>query len=140
MMIGPANRPEPLQAQVHHHGTNKTLSPTRRRRRQDHNGGEYRCGLAAMRRRVLLIDLDPQGNATMGGRASTNTVWKVGARGPDGRIASWPNASSEPEAGYDVLPSNGDLTAAEVRLFEAPCARSAELALCPGTRPLRLHP
>ncbi len=78
------------------------------------------ASLAATKRRVLLVDLDPQGNATMGsgvdkhdldislydvltGQARTATaIVKTGA------------------AGFDLLPSNGDLTAAEVELMTLP--------------------
>lgn len=75
------------------------------------------ASLAAMQRRVLLIDLDPQGNATMGSGidkyASVNTVYDVLVHGTALASATQPAG----EAGFDVLPANGDLTAAEVELM-----------------------
>src|ERR1019366_396478 len=65
------------------------------------------ASFAAMRRRVLLIDLDPQGNATAGCGIDKNGI----ARGSMGTGAG--------AAALAVLPSNQDLTAAEVRLLTA---------------------
>ena len=68
---------------------------------------------------VLLVDLDPQGNATMGAgvdkRALTYTVYQVllGER----KIADVRMAS--PSGGFDLVPSNRELAGAEVaRLAE----------------------
>ncbi|MDZ7686756.1 MAG: AAA family ATPase [Gammaproteobacteria bacterium] len=77
------------------------------------------ASLAAMRRRVLLIDLDPQGNATMGSGVDKNevdaTVYDVLI---DGLPAS--EAITEVEsAGYELLAANVDLTGAELELLEA---------------------
>ncbi len=75
------------------------------------------ASLAATKRRILLIDLDPQGNATMGCGVDKNAVdysvfdVLVGQRG----IAE--TAVPTPESGFDVLPANQDLTAAEVELI-----------------------
>src|SRR5262249_39647612 len=78
------------------------------------------ASLAAMKRRVLLVDLDPQGNATMGSgvdkRALTSTVYQVllGERNiAEVRIAS-------ESGGYDLVPANRDLAGAEVELIELP--------------------
>ncbi|MGB6976022.1 MAG: ParA family protein [Gammaproteobacteria bacterium] len=74
------------------------------------------ASLAATKRRVLLIDLDPQGNATVGSgvdksqlRATMNDVLldKVPAN----------EVLLTTIAHYDLLPANGDLTIAEVRLL-----------------------
>lgn len=74
------------------------------------------ASLAALNRRVLLIDLDPQGNATMGSgidkQASAVTVYQVligEASIAQARIRA-------EDAGYDVLPANRDLAGAEVEL------------------------
>jgi chromosome partitioning protein len=74
------------------------------------------ASLAATKRRVLLIDLDPQGNATMGSgvdkHALERTVYEVLLR-----QCRPQDAIVQGSGGYDVLPSNSDLTAAEVRLI-----------------------
>jgi chromosome partitioning protein len=78
------------------------------------------ASLAAMKRRVLLVDLDPQGNATTGAgldkRALGATVYQVllGER----EIAEVRTAS--PSGGFDILPANRDLAGAEVELVEFP--------------------
>jgi chromosome partitioning protein len=78
------------------------------------------ASLAAMKRRVLLVDLDPQGNATTGGgldkRAVGATVYQVllGERKiADVRVAS-------PTGGFDVVPANRELAGAEVELVDFP--------------------
>ncbi len=75
------------------------------------------ASLVATRRRVLLIDLDPQGNATMGSgvdkydlERSMYDVLVANCSASQARVQGL-------EAGYDVLPANGDLTAAEVELM-----------------------
>ncbi len=78
------------------------------------------ASLAATKRRVLLIDLDPQGNATMGSGIDKNTVdlssceVLLGESGLDSAIVE------AREAGFDLLPANADLTAAEVALMTMP--------------------
>ena len=76
--------------------------------------------LAAMHRRVLLVDLDPQGNATTGSGidnaavvSSTYDVLINGIVVADAKIAV--DAS-----GYDLLPANVDLSGAEVELMDIP--------------------
>src|SRR6478752_8950760 len=76
------------------------------------------ASLAALDQRVLLIDLDPQGNATMGSginkAACENTVYEVLVDGVTLR-----EARTRPEAvGYDVLPANRELAGAEVELVQ----------------------
>ncbi len=103
------------------------------------------ASFAAMRRRVLLIDLDPQGNATAGcgidktriergscevllgectaaeavlpcSAAATTAAKNQTPATPDMAAAS--AAASAPGAGsLSILPSNQDLTSAEVRLL-----------------------
>jgi len=78
------------------------------------------ASLVAMKRRVLLIDLDPQGNATTGSgidkRAQAQTVYHVllGERS----IADVRQVS--PSAGYDIVPANRELAGAEVELVDLP--------------------
>ena len=76
------------------------------------------ASLAATKRALLLIDLDPQGNATMGSgiekRALEFSSYDVlmGEKSIDEAIIP------RVEAGYDLLPANGDLTGAEVGLLD----------------------
>jgi len=76
------------------------------------------AALALLRKRVLLIDLDPQGNATMGSGIDKNKVVQnlyqvlIG----DSTIAQ---ARVRSEAGgYDVLPANRELSGAEIDLIQ----------------------
>ncbi len=75
------------------------------------------ASLAAMKRRVLLVDIDPQGNATMGSGVDKNALSRsiydvLTKKAPIENVIVTAQA-----AGYDVLPSNGDVTAAEVELL-----------------------
>ncbi len=76
------------------------------------------ASLARMQRKVLLVDLDPQGNATMGSGIDKNNIMLGTYDVLTGK--SNVNAAVMPavEAGYALLPSNADLTAAEVELLE----------------------
>ncbi|HEX6834221.1 MAG TPA: AAA family ATPase, partial [Rudaea sp.] len=83
------------------------------------------AALAAAKRKVLLVDLDPQGNATM-----ASGVDKREAK-PNGCEVLLDEAPIERaivtvEAHYDLLPGNGDLTAAELKLMDA-LARESRL-------------
>ena len=76
------------------------------------------ASLAATRRRVLLVDLDPQGNATMGSGVNKHELELGGyhlllEETPIGDIIV--DAGS---AGYKLVPGNSDLTAAEVQLMQ----------------------
>jgi chromosome partitioning protein len=73
------------------------------------------ASLAATKRRVLLIDLDPQGNATVGSGADKN---QLHATMNDVLLGKVPanEALLTTAAHYDLLPANSDLTIAEVRL------------------------
>lgn len=75
------------------------------------------ASLVATKRKILLVDLDPQGNATMGSGVNKNqlttTVTELLLEGKnltDIKINS--------TAGYDLLPANSDLTAAEVQMLQ----------------------
>jgi len=74
------------------------------------------AGLAQSQKRVLLVDLDPQGNATMGSgidkRALTTTVYQVLLGLSTADTVRLPS----PAGSYDVLPANRDLAGAEVEL------------------------
>ena len=75
------------------------------------------ASLAAMKRRVLLVDLDPQGNATMGSGVDKSdldaSVYDILVNG-----LTVSKAKIEAEsAGFDLLGSNVDLTGAEIELL-----------------------
>ena len=76
------------------------------------------ASLAAMKRRVLLIDMDPQGNATMGSGIDKNNVEYSACDVLLGDSSIQDAIFRDTDAGYDVLPGNADLTAAEVGLME----------------------
>ena len=75
------------------------------------------AALVAQKQRVLLVDLDPQGNATMGSgidkRELQATLYQVLIG-----EASLADAAKATESGYDVLPSNRELAGAEIDLVE----------------------
>jgi chromosome partitioning protein len=75
------------------------------------------ASLARMNKKVLLVDLDPQGNATMGSGIEKNdletSVYDVLVK----KTSVGEVVQTAPEAGFDLLPSNSDLTAAEVELL-----------------------
>lgn len=75
------------------------------------------ASLAATKRKVLLVDMDPQGNATMGSGIDKNTLEYSVCEVLLGECDIRQATRTAPEAGYDLLPSNGDLTAAEVQLM-----------------------
>ena len=76
------------------------------------------ASLAATRRNVLLVDLDPQGNATMGSGIEKTVVSSSSYDVLMGE-KSIPEALVRSEqGGYDLLPSNSDLTGAEIALLE----------------------
>ncbi len=78
------------------------------------------AGLAKSDKRVLLVDLDPQANATMGSgvdkRTLQRTVYHVllGL----GEIAGIRVRAEN--AGYDLIPANRELAGAEVELVDLP--------------------
>src|SRR3569623_2058748 len=78
------------------------------------------ASLAATKRRVLLIDLDPQGNATMGSgidkRTLTASTYDVLV--DERAIAEVAVAAGN--SGFAIVPANDDLTGAEIALLELP--------------------
>lgn len=75
------------------------------------------ASLAVTRKKVLLIDLDPQGNATTGSGVDKH---HVALSAYDVLVHNKPIAKAcvnVAAAGYDVLPSNADVTAAEIELL-----------------------
>jgi chromosome partitioning protein len=78
------------------------------------------ASLAAMKRRVLLVDLDPQGNATMGAgidkRALDKTVYHVLL----GELTLADVRVRSESGGFDLVPANRELAGAEVELVSLP--------------------
>jgi chromosome partitioning protein len=95
------------------------------------------ASLAATKRRVLLLDMDPQGNATMGsGVDKAQLTWstcEVLLGECDLAAALIPVDLPTAHGGFTLLPANQDLTAAEVRLLTLPIGRETKLrnALAP---------
>jgi chromosome partitioning protein len=78
------------------------------------------ASLVAAKRRVLLVDLDPQGNATMGSgvdkRTLAKTVYDVLLEQSSITEACVPSPSGK----FDLLPANRELAGAEVELVDQP--------------------
>lgn len=75
--------------------------------------------LSALRQNVLLIDLDPQGNATMGCGVDKHAVTATSYDVLLGQATLTEALQWIEKAQMQLLPANGDLTAAEVNLLEA---------------------
>ena len=76
------------------------------------------ASLAAAKRRVLLIDLDPQGNATMGSGINKMSLETSAYDVLMGQKEIADVIIHCADSAFDVLPSNGDLTGAEVALLD----------------------
>ena len=81
-------------------------------------GVNLAASLAAAQRRVLLVDLDPQGNATMGSgvdkrnlRATVYHVLLGASRIPEVTVRSQ-------TGDYDLVPANRELAGAEIELVQ----------------------
>jgi chromosome partitioning protein len=77
----------------------------------------FAASLSETGRRVLLVDLDAQGNATMGSGCNKHEVERTAYDVLLGHADIREVIFYAPEAGYDLLPGNSDLTAAEVELM-----------------------
>lgn len=75
------------------------------------------ASLVATRRKVLLVDLDPQGNATMGSGVDKQNLHYSSYHVLMGEVSVENVIAPTKEAGYDLIPANADLTAAEVQLL-----------------------
>ncbi len=78
------------------------------------------ASLAATQRKVLLIDLDPQGNATMGSGIDKNSTEFTTCDLLLGDVTFADLVTKSENVEYDILPGNSDLTAAEVALMNMP--------------------
>jgi chromosome partitioning protein len=91
------------------------------------------ASLAATQRRVLLVDLDPQGNATMGCGVEKSRVELGSCEVLLGECTAAQAIVPVANGQFHLLPANQDLTSAEVRLVMSPEGREARLrdALAP---------
>lgn len=78
------------------------------------------ASLAATKKKVLLVDLDPQGNATMGSGVDKHeleySVYDILV----GKMSVAKVRQHSESGKFDVLPANENLTAAEVELLNIP--------------------
>jgi chromosome partitioning protein len=91
------------------------------------------ASLAATKRAVLLLDLDPQGNATMGCGVDKSQLVRGTLEVLLGEATIDSALIKIEGAGFTLLPSNQDLTAAEVQLLGMSAGRETRLknALAP---------
>ena len=76
------------------------------------------ASMAATKRKILVVDLDPQGNATM---ASGVDKYQVEATAYDLLVEDSPFdevVCRSTSGNYDLIAANGDVTAAEIKLME----------------------
>ncbi|HEY5718779.1 MAG TPA: ParA family protein [Gammaproteobacteria bacterium] len=92
------------------------------------------ASLAALRHRVLLVDLDPQANATTGCGVDKHALEHSSYSLLLGESSAAESIVSVEPAGFDLLPANADLTAAEIELVQAP---AREQRLRRALEPLR---
>ena len=76
------------------------------------------ASLAAENMRVLVVDLDPQGNATTGSGVDKTAIAKGVYHVLLGETAVREAVSESPAGGYRVLPANRALAGAEVELVQ----------------------
>ncbi|HSX64432.1 MAG TPA: AAA family ATPase [Pseudoxanthomonas sp.] len=91
------------------------------------------AALARAPQRVLLVDLDAQGNATMGSGVEKRDLEASSCDVLLQEIEAKAAIVTAPE-GFDLLPGNTDLTAAEIQLMEI---QGRELRLKAALDPLR---
>jgi chromosome partitioning protein len=94
------------------------------------------ASLSATKRRVLLVDLDPQGNATMGCGVDKYAQPRTTCDVLLGDCAAMEALVAVEYGGFMLMPANQDLTAAEVRLLTMAAGR--EFKLQNALRPIRL--
>ena len=93
------------------------------------------ASLSATKRRILLIDLDPQGNATMGCGINKHALARSTCEVLLGECTAQEALVEVEFGGFMLMPSNQDLTAAEVRLLTMSAGR--EFKLRHALRPIR---
>src|SRR5258706_14911435 len=92
------------------------------------------ASLTATKRRVLLIDLDPQGNATMGCGIDKHAQSRTSCDVLLGDCGAVEALLPVEYGGFMLMPANQDLTAAEIRLLTMAVCREFKLrnALSPA--------
>jgi chromosome partitioning protein len=76
------------------------------------------ASMAATKRKVMLIDLDPQGNATMGSGVDKYEVAKTSYELLIDEDPIQDVLITETTGGYHLLAANSDVTAVEIKLME----------------------
>lgn len=77
------------------------------------------ASFAAMKRNVMLIDLDPQGNATVGSGVSKSQVQYSSHHVLTNEV-DIKSASIKTPAGFDLIATNHELIVAEMQLLQVP--------------------
>jgi chromosome partitioning protein len=95
------------------------------------------ASLAATQRRVLLVDLDPQGNATMGCGVEKSAVERGSCEMLLGECTAQDAIVPVAGAQFWLIPTNQDLTSAEVRLITG--AEGREQRLREALEPIRAN-
>ena len=85
------------------------------------------ASLAATKRKVLVVDLDPQANATVGSGVDRDSFEISSYHVLTGKATAEKGIVRVEAAGYDMLPTTGDLTAAEVELMNLESGREQQL-------------
>jgi chromosome partitioning protein len=93
------------------------------------------ASLTATKRRTLLIDLDPQGNATMGCGIDKHSLARTSCDVLLGECAAMEALVPVEYGGFMLMPANQDLTVAEVRLLSLSAGR--EFKLRTAVKPIR---
>lgn len=76
------------------------------------------ASLAATKKKVLLVDLDPQGNTTMGSGLDKNDIELTAYEVLMGECTIQEAIIFVEESGFSILGTNSDLTAAEIELLD----------------------
>ena len=76
------------------------------------------ASIAKMNRKVLLVDLDPQGNATMGSGLDKSDLQQSVYNVLVGDAEAADAIENAEAAGYDLLGADADLTGAEIELTD----------------------
>ena len=76
------------------------------------------ASLAMMKRSVLLVDLDPQGNATMGSGIEKADLQYSVYEVLTGEVATADAIVDAEASGFDLLAANAELSGAEIELMD----------------------